>query len=106
MSISRSNKRIVVSPRRKHIRTPNMHRDRETANIIEESITKKRKTNERIEDKETGGKYHMTDTTTTDTTTTIGTESQTELSSYDPKNGDDSKQNHDVQEESEDPHRQ
>ena len=33
----------------------------------------------------------------TDTTTTIGTESQTEQSSYDPKNGDDSKQNHDVQ---------
>ena len=48
----------------------------------------------------------MTDTTTTDTTTTIGTESQTELSSYDPKNGDDSKQNHDAQEESEDPQRQ
>ena len=48
----------------------------------------------------------MTDTTSTDTTTTIGTESQTEQSSYDNKNGEDSKQNHDVQTESIDPQRQ
>ena len=46
----------------------------------------------------------MTDTTTTDTTTTIGTESQ--QSSYDNRNGEDSKQNHDVQKESIDPQRQ
>ena len=69
-------------------------------------MTKKRKSNERIEDKEVGGKYQMTDTTTTDTTTTIGTESQTEQSSYNNKNGEDSKQNHDVHKESIDPQRQ
>ena len=33
----------------------------------------------------------------TDTTTTIGTESQIEQSFHDHKNGEDSKQNHDVQ---------
>ena len=102
-STSSSNKQLMVSPR--FTRTPRRQQNQDggTAIVTVEQITKKRKSNERIEDKETGGKYHMTDTTTTDTTTTIGTESQTEQSSYDPKNGDDSKQNHDAQKESEDP---
>ena len=69
-------------------------------------MTKKRKSNGMIEDKEVGGKYQMTDTTTTNTTTTIGTKSQTEQSSYDYNNGKDNKQNHDAQKESEDSQRQ
>ena len=103
-STSSSNKQLMVSPRPFN-RTPRRQQNQDggTAIITVEQITKKRKSNERIEDKETGGKYQMTDITTTDTTTTIGTESQTEQSSYDPKNGDDSKQNHDAQKESEDP---
>ena len=34
-SSSSSNNQMVVSPRLKHIRTPNIHRDRATANVIE-----------------------------------------------------------------------
>ena len=53
-------------------------------------MTKKRKAKDRDQE---NNKIKMIDTTTT-----IGTESQTEQSIHDRKNGEDSKQNHDVQE--------
>ena len=97
----------MTSPR-SFIRTPRQQQNQDgiTTIFTVEKTTKKRKSNKKIEDKETSGKYQMTDTTTTDTTTTIGTESQTEQLSYNTKNGKDSKQNHDVQTESIDPRRQ
>ena len=106
-STSSSNKQIMTSPR-SFIRTPRQQQNHEgiTTIVTIEKMTKKRKSNERIEDKEVSGKYQMTDTTTTDTTTTIGTKSQTEQSNYNNKNGEDSKQNHDVQKESIDPQQQ
>ena len=103
-STSSLNKQIMVSPR-SFIRTPRQQQNQDgiTTIVTVEKTTKKRKSNERIEDKKVGVKYHMIDTTTTDTTTTIGTKSQTEQSNCDNKNGEDSKQNHDVQKESIDP---
>ena len=93
---------------RPYVRYPRQQQNQDgiTTIVTAEKIKKKRKSNERIEDKEISGKYIMTDTTITDTTTTIGTDDQTEQSSYDNKNGEDSKQNHDVQTESIDPQRQ
>ena len=61
-------------------------------------ITKKQKTKDDDRDQENSGKIKMIDTTTT-----IGTESQTEQSIRDRKNGEDSKQNHDVQKGSDSP---
>ena len=90
-STSSSNKQIVVSPRLTYVRTPNKHRDKGTTNIIEETITKKRKSKDDDRDQDISSKYNMTDTTTT-----IETESQTEQSSHDLENGDDSKQYHNV----------
>ena len=91
------NKQIIVSPR-SFVRTPRRQQNQDgvTAIVTVEQTTKKRRSNERIEDKEIGGKYQMTDTTITDTTTTIGTESQIEQPIHDLENSDDSKQHHDV----------
>ena len=102
-----SPQQIMASPRH-FIRYPRQQQNQDgiTTIVTVEKTKKKRKPNERIEDKEISGKYIMTDTTITDTTTTIGTDDQTEQSSYDNKNGEDSKQNHDVQTESIDPQRQ
>ena len=69
-STSNSNKQIVVSPRRTYIHTPRKHRDEETINIIEETITKKQKTKDDDRDQENSGRIEMKDITTT-----IGTES-------------------------------
>ena len=93
-----SNKQIIVSPRLTFNHTPRKHRDKGATNIIEATTTKKRKTKDDDSDNEICGKYKMTDTATT-----IGTESQTEQSLHDLENGDDSKQNHDVQKGSEGP---
>ena len=96
-STSNSHNQIVVSPRRAYIRTPRKDRDEEAinVNVIEESMKKKRKVKD--SDQECN-KIKMTDTATT-----IGTESQIEQSFHDHKNGEDSKQNHDVQNGSEGP---
>ena len=106
-STSSPNKQIMASPRY-FIGFPRQHHrnDGITTIVTIEKMTKKCKSNKRIEDKKVGGKCHMTDTTTTDATTTIGTKSQIEQSSYNNRNGEDSKQNHDVQKESIDPQRQ
>ena len=95
-STSSSNKQIVVSPRLTYTHTPCKHGDKGATNIIEETTTKKRKTKDDDSDHEICSKYH-------NTATTIGTESQTEQSLHDLENGDDSKQNHDVQKGSEIP---
>ena len=86
-----SNSQLVVTPRREFIRIPCIDRDEETsnANVIEESATKKRKAKD--SNQETN-RIKMTDTATT-----TETESRTEQSLHDDKNGEDSKQNHDVQ---------
>ena len=55
-------------------------------------MKKKKKRKTKDSDQENSGKIQMTDTTTT-----IGTESLTEQLIHDRKNGEDSKQNHDVQ---------
>ena len=104
---STSSPNKMASPRSFN-RTPRQQQNNDgiTTIVTVEKSTKKRKSNEKSEDREQEdrSKYHMNDTTTTDTTTTIGTESQ--QSSYDNRNGEDSKQNHDVQKESIDPQRQ
>ena len=96
-STSSSNKQIMVTPR-PFIRTPRRQQNQDgiTTIVTVEQTTKKRKSNEKIEDRDHEDRSKIT-------ALTIGTESQTEQSSYDPKNGDDSKQNHDAQKESEDP---
>ena len=82
-STSSSNKQAIVSPR-SFIHTPRQQQNQDgiTTIVTVEKTTKKRKSNKKIEDKETSGKYQMTDTTTTDTTTTIGTERQKEQLNY------------------------
>ena len=96
-STSSSNNQIVESPR-SFVRTPRrqQHQDRVTAIVTAEQTTKKRKSNERIDDRDHEDRSKIT-------ATTIGTESQTEQSSHDLENGDDSKQYHDVQNGSEMP---
>ena len=90
-SPSNSHNQIVVAPRLTHISTPRKNRDKEASNVnvIEESMKKKQKAKD--SDQECN-KIKMKDTATT-----IGTESQIEQSFHDHKNGEDSKQNHDVQ---------
>ena len=77
-----SKKQIIVSPRPTFNRTPRrqQHQDKRATNIIAEQTTKKRKTNESVDDSDHKicSKYK-----TTDTATTIGTESQTEQSIHD-----------------------
>ena len=94
---SNQHNQIVVSPRRAYIRTPRKDRDEEAnnVNVIEESMKKKRKAKDSDQE---SNKIKMTDTATT-----IGTESQIAQSFHDHKNGEDSKQNHDVQKGSECP---
>ena len=96
-STSNSHKQIVVSPRLTYIQTPRKNRNEEAinVNVIEESMKKKRKAKDSDQE---SNKIKMTDTATT-----IGTESQIEQSFHDHKNGEDSKQNHDVQKGSEGP---
>ena len=95
-STSSSNNQIVESPR-SFVRTP-QHRDRVTAIVTAEQTTKKRKSDERIDDRDHEDRSKIT-------ATTIGTESQTEQSSHDLENGVDSKQYHDVQKGSAGPQR-
>ena len=95
-STSSSNNQIVESPR-SFVRTP-QHRDRVTAIVTAEQTTKKRKSDERIEDRDYEDRSKIT-------ATTIGIESQSEQSSHDLENSDNSKQCHDVQKGSEGPQR-
>ena len=99
-STSSSNKQIMVLPK-PFIRTPQKQQNQDgiTTIVTVEKTTKKRKLNKKIEDREHEDRSKIT-------ALMIGTESQTEQSSYDNKNGEDSKQNHDVQTESIDPQRQ
>ena len=93
-STSSSNKQIMVSPR-PFIFTPRQQQNQDgiTTIVTVEQTTKKRKSNEKIENRDHKDHSKIT-------TLTIGTNSQTEQSSYDTKNGEDSKQNHDAQKES------
>ena len=77
-STSSSNNQIVESPR-SFVRTP-QHRDRVTTIVTVEQTTKKRKSDERIDERDYEDRSK-------NTATTIGTESQTEQSSHDLKNG-------------------
>ena len=90
----------MASPRH-FIRSPRQQQNQDgiTTIVTVEKTTKKRKSNEKIEDREHEDRSKIT-------ALMIGTESQTEQSSYDNKNGEDSKQNHDDQTESIDPQRQ
>ena len=87
---------VVVSPRF-FVHTPRRQQNQDGVTIIAtaEQTTKKRKLNEKIEDRDHEDRSKIT-------ALTIGTESQTEQSSYDHNNGEDNKQNHDAQKESED----
>ena len=99
-STSSSNKQIMVLPR-PFIRSPRRQQNQDgiTTIVTVEKTTKKRKSNEKIEDRDHEDCSKIT-------ALTIGTEIQTEQSSYDAKNGEDSKQNHDAQKDSIDSQRQ
>ena len=77
--------------RTEFVRHHRINRDEETnnPNLIAESVTKKRKAKDNNQEI---NKIKMTDTVTT-----TENESRTEQSLHDDKNGEDSKQNHDVQ---------
>ena len=79
------------------VRHHRINRDEETnnPNLIAESVTKKRKAKDNSQEI---NKFKITDTVTT-----TENESRTEPSLHDDKNGEDSKQHHDVQNEIEGP---
>ena len=94
-----SNTQLMLSPspRTEFVRHHRINRDEETnnPNLIAESVTKKRKAKDNSQQT---NKIKMTDTVTT-----TEHESRTEPSLHDDKNGEDSKQHHDVQNEIESP---